>query len=68
MDDAICGRCSNVAQHVFPMKKSSLLICSHCYAAQRLHTQGSHLTQVGILALAVGVGILIALVFVLLAS
>lgn len=68
MDLARCGRCGNAAQHLFPVENSTLLICSHCYAAQRLHTQGHRLTQVGVLALALGAAILVALLVLLLAA
>lgn len=66
--DDICGRCGNAAPHLFPADRSPIRICSHCYAAQRLHAQGSRLTWIGVLAIALGAAVLVAIVILLLTT
>jgi hypothetical protein len=65
-DAAICDRCGNAAQHLFPDSKTTSKICSNCYEALRLHHQGAVLSGVGIAAIVLGAAILLAIVVLLL--
>lgn len=63
---AVCDRCGNATQHLFPDSKSVSRICSNCYEALRLHQQGVVLSTVGMAAMVLGAVILLAIVVLLL--
>ena len=64
----LCDRCGQSAEHLFPDARSQARICSRCYEALRLHQQGVLLNNVGLLAVALGAGLLLAIAIVLLTA
>ena len=65
--DELCDRCGHPADHLFPDPRSGARICSRCYEALKLHQQGVVLNKVGLVAIVLGAGLLIAIAILLLA-
>lgn len=64
----LCDRCGQSAEHLFPDPGSAARICSRCYESLRLHQQGVVLSSVGVLAIVLGAGVLVALAVLLLTA
>ena len=62
----VCDRCGQAADHLFPDASASSRICSRCYEAQRLHQQGTLLSNLGLGAIVLGAGLLLAIAIILL--
>ncbi|MCU1596078.1 MAG: hypothetical protein JWO12_3470 [Frankiales bacterium] len=63
-----CDRCGQPADHLFPGPTSGGRVCSRCYESLRLHQQGVLLNKVGLLAIVLGAGLLIAIALLLLTA
>jgi hypothetical protein len=63
---AICDRCGNTADHLFPGADASSRVCSNCYQALQLHQKGSRLVSAGYGAIALGAALILAVLLVVL--
>ena len=62
----VCDRCGQPADHLFPDATASSRICSRCYEAQKLHQQGTLLSNLGLVAIVLGAVLLLAIAIILL--